>query len=230
MRAVAAVVAAVVALAPASAAGQEDVDLIPEGLVTTPSKAPTTAPPKAAARPSTLEGKFFLEDAFSAWTAPARVPVPYPAALAIDGQNRTSFDASFRYKPWPGWAFTLSDRANVFVQDGQKVLSANTVRNDLREASMTWEALTQTYLEAGRINVRNGAALGFNPTDFFKTRTLVGQASLDPSVIRQNRLGTLMARAQMIWSGGSASVAYAPKVAHPSQIAPSDPAANNGAA
>jgi hypothetical protein len=71
--------------------------------------------------------------------------------------------------------------------------------------------------------VRNGAALGFNPTDFFKTRTLVGQSSLDPSVIRQNRLGTLMVRAQTLWAWGAASVAYAPMVAQPSPVTESNP-------
>ncbi len=88
---------------------------------------------------------------------------------------------------------------------------------------MTWEPAGGSYLEAGRINVRSGAALGFNPTDFFKTRTLVGQSSLDPSVIRQNRLGTLMVRAQTLWAWGSASVAYAPMVAQPSPITESNP-------
>jgi hypothetical protein len=117
----------------------------------------------------------------------------------------------------------VSDRLNVFEQDGQDLVSANTVRNDLREASATWEYARGSFLEAGRINVRNGAALGFNPTDFFKTRTLVGQASLDPSVIRQNRLGTLMVRAQTLWAWGSASVAYAPRVAAPPPLTESDP-------
>jgi hypothetical protein len=140
-----------------------------------------------------------------------------------DWQNRTSADAALKWKPRPWLTLTLSDRLTVFEQDGQSFASRNTVRNDLREASLTWEPSPGSYLEAGRINVRNGAALGYNPTDFFKTRTLVGQASLDPSVIRQNRLGTLMVRAQTLWSWGSASVAYAPKVADSSPVTESDP-------
>src|SRR5262249_41962946 len=50
------------------------------------------------------------------------------------------------------------------------------------------------------------------PTDFFRPRTLIGQASLDPSVLSRNRLGTFMVRAQTIWDGGSASLSYAPKL------------------
>src|SRR5262249_19470428 len=97
------------------------------------------------------------------------------------------------------------------------------VRNDFREAYVTWEPQTNFYLEAGRVNVRNGAALGWNPTDFFKTRTLVGQASLDPSVIQQNRLGTAMLRGQAIWNGGAARRAFAPKLLPASSVLDSNP-------
>ncbi len=52
-------------------------------------------------------------------------------------------------------------------------------------------------------------------TDFFKTNTLIDTASLDPSVIREDRLGVLMLRGQRIWDGGAASIAFAPKVQNP---------------
>ena len=55
-------------------------------------------------------------------------------------------------------------------------------------------------------------ALGFNPTDFFKTRAVVDPTSADPSVLRDDRLGTFMVSGQAIWSGGSLSVALAPKL------------------
>jgi hypothetical protein len=74
-----------------------------------------------------------------------------------------------------------------------------------------------------RVNLRNGIALGFNPTDFFKSGTQLDQASLDPSVIREDRLGTLMVRGQSIWTGGSASIAVAPKLYAPSVIAGATP-------
>jgi hypothetical protein len=83
---------------------------------------------------------------------------------------------------------------------------------------VTWEPRDRTYLEAGRINLHTGVALGFNPTDYFKPRTLVDQASLDPSVVRQDRLGTLVIRAQRVWTGASASVVFAPKLYAPTAI------------
>jgi hypothetical protein len=224
MRAIAAALAGVVAMSQNSAAAADDVDLIPSSVLDTrAAPAPTESSAKAQQQRSTLHLRAFVEDAVSGWSSPRQVPVPYPPALAIAWQNRTSLDVAALWKPASSLTLALSDRLNAFEQDGQKILSRNTIRNDLREASVTWEPSPGSYLEAGRINVRDGAALGFNPTDFFKTRTLVGQASLDPSVIRQNRLGTLMFRAQTIWANGSASVAYAPKITQPSATLENDP-------
>jgi len=89
------------------------------------------------------------------------------------------------------------------------------VRNDLREAYLTWEAAPQTWLEAGRINLRGGIAFGYNPTDFFRARTSVAQSSSDPGAQRNNRLGTVMLRGQHVFDGGSLELIYAPKLHSP---------------
>jgi hypothetical protein len=209
------------------AMADEDADLalIPRSVHDAPAS-PPPAPPVSTASDAAppLRAKLYVEDALTGWTSPRDVPVPYPTSAApYDWQNRTSLDAVVDWRPWRRLTLHLSDRANVVEQDGLPLSSRQTFSNNLREAYVTWEPARGLYLEAGRINVRNGVALGFNPTDFFKTRTLVGQASLDPSVLRQNRLGTLMLRAQQIWDGGSASVAFAPKVAEPSPVTESDP-------
>ena len=209
-------VATGVLVAPRLAMGQT-ADPIPAGVLDQSQK---TSPPTSS---STFHAKIFLEDALTTSSFEDEVAVPYPPALAVRWQGRTSVDAILQWKPIKSLSFTVSDRANLYVQDKQAFMSPDTIRNDFREGYVTWEPHTSVYVEAGRINVRNGAALGFNPTDFFKTRALVGQASLDPSVIRQNRLGTLMVRGQAIWSGGSASVAFAPKVMSPSPVIDSDP-------
>ncbi len=67
--------------------------------------------------------------------------------------------------------------------------------NDFREGYLSWEALDRTYLDAGRINLKSGVAVGFNPTDFFKTRAVVEPLSVDPTVLREDRLGTVMVSA-----------------------------------
>jgi len=61
-------------------------------------------------------------------------------------------------------------------------------------------------------------ALGFNPTDFFKTRAVIDPLSVDPSVLREDRLGTVMAVGQHIWQDGAILVAVAPKLSNPTAI------------
>jgi len=204
-------------VAPRLAIAGQTADPIPAGVLDESQK---ISPPTSS---STFHAKVFLEDALTTSAFENEMPVPYPPTLAVSWQDRTSVDAILQWKPITSLSFTVSDRANLYVQDQQAFISRDTIRNDVREGYVTWEPRTSGYLEAGRINVRNGGALGFNPTDFFKTRALVGQASLDPSVIRQNRLGTLMVRGQAVWSGGSASVAFAPKIMSPSPVLESDP-------
>jgi hypothetical protein len=189
-----------------------DLDLIPGGVANPP--AANTAP----AATSTAGGKFYLEDAVTGSALRSGLVVPFPPPALPRWQNRTSFDALDTWALGHDLSATFSDRVNLLEESDFDFASRQTVRNDFREGYLTWEPVTRDYLEAGRINLRNGIALGFNPTDYFKTRTAVGQPSLDPSVIREDRLGTLMLHDQVIWNGGSASVAFAPKVYSPTPI------------
>lgn len=200
----------------------KDLDFIPQQVEQAQRAAP--APPEAPpVGPRTVLGNAHLEDAFTAATAPQTLVVPFPGA-PYRWQNRISLDVAYRWALVPRLVFTLSDRANVFVQDDIDFASPRTFRNDLREIYATWEPAQRIYLDAGRVNLRNGVALGFNPTDFFKTGSLVGQASQDPSALRENRLGTLMARAQFLWNGGSSMLAFAPKVTAPPELSSTGPA------
>lgn len=84
----------------------------------------------------------------------------------------------------------------------------------LREAYVGWQdAEAQNIVEAGRINLRDGTAYGYNPTDFFRANTLRTITTLNPSTLRENRLGTVMLRGQRNWGQGSLSLAYAPRLA-----------------
>jgi hypothetical protein len=198
-----------------SANEDADLDRIPAELGGEPASTTPASPAEHA--PSHLSRKLFAEDAFAAASPGRSIPVPFPLPLSY-WQNRTSFDALLQWSPRQTITVTFSNRINLIEQDTLQFLSRQTIRNDLREAYLSWEPAVGAFLEAGRINIRSGVALGYNPTDFFRTRTLVGQASLDPSTLRQNRLGTLLVRGQKIWGNGSASIAFAPKVTHPSRI------------
>jgi hypothetical protein len=214
MRAAARALAAALALA-AGAARADDVELIPQAVR---EAAPAPAAPAARA------AKIFLEDALTAWSLRDPV-VPVPGGTSLDARNRASVDLRGRWRLGEDLELHLSDRASAIAQNDFSFGSSRTWRNDWREGYLSWEATPRAWLEAGRINLRNGVALGFNPTDFFKTRTLVDQSSQDPSALRENRLGTFMLRGQRIWDGASASLAWAPKLYDPSAVETGLPAA-----
>jgi opacity protein-like surface antigen len=211
-----AIAGVLVALAAFGAAAQENKDLerIPEIVPAQPPGIEASAPKSRTTR----SGRFYVEDALTLTARRGDLVVPAPPPVAPSWQNRTSVDALKQFDLGEGLSATLSDRFNMYLQDDVNFPSRRSIRNDFREGYVTWEPRTRNYVEAGRVNVRNGVALGFNPTDFFKARTLVDQASLDPSVIRQNRLGTVMARGQAIREGGSASLSVAPKLESPAPI------------
>ena len=197
--------ASICAALPAAADENSDLNLIPGAVQQAPAAAPATP----------ANGKLFLEDAVSLYGTRGGLVVPFPPPGPLLWQNRTSLDGTYQWNLAPSLTANFSDRLNLTEWNGSGFPDHKNPRNDFREGYLTWEPLTRTYLEAGRINVRNGIALGFNPTDFFKTNTVIDTASLDPSVIREDRLGVLMLRGQMIFNGGSASIAFAPKVQNP---------------
>ena len=174
-----------------------------------PHSVDNAAPPASRAH-----GKYYLENDFVLSSARGDLLVALPTPPSSDWTNRTSFDAYDQWALDEKLSFSFSDRFNLTEADGIG-FPAGAARNDLREAYFTWQPVPESYLEFGRINLKNGIALGFNPTDFFKTRTAVAQASADPSALRGDRLGTVMARAQTIWDGGSMTFAYAPKLHTP---------------
>jgi hypothetical protein len=206
------------ASAPVRAYAQEnsDLDRIPKTLESSP---PESTGEDGAPRSPRAHGRYYAEDALTLSSARGGLIVPLPTPAPSDWENRTSVDATDQWTMTKDLTANFSDRFNLTEEHGVDFPSQQLIRNDFREGYLTWEPFTRTYVEAGRVNLRNGIALGFNPTDFFKTRTQLDQASLDPSVIREDRLGTLMLRGQSIWNSGSASLAFAPKLYAPTPIA-----------
>ena len=181
-----------------------DLNLIPKTLGNpTESKTPQD-------RNSTLSGKAYIEDVLTGWSN-QRPLVPEPIQPP-NRQNRTSLDLDYIWQFDERIRLSLSDRLSVYEGDAIPFLSNGSSRNDFREGSFSYEVFPRTYLEAGRINLKNGTALGYNPTDFFKTRTMVDIASIDPSALKEDRLGTVMIQGQSFWDNGSLTLAFAPKL------------------
>lgn len=125
--------------------------------------------------------------------------------------SRGSIDLVHTARLGSSWRAVLSDRIDVVnpVDAG-----ASRTTNSLREAYASWAGEGGlSVIEFGRINLRNGPAYGYNPTDFFRDGALRVTTSANPFALRENRLGTVMLRGQVLWQGGSASLALAPKLA-----------------
>ena len=188
-----------------SADENSDLNLIP-GTLESPRESKASSDTNSA-----LSGKAFIEDALTGWSNRKRLLVPVPIQNP-NWQNRTSLDLDYKWQFNELIKFSLSDRLNVYEGDTIPFLSNGNVRNDFREGLLSYEVFPRTYLEAGRINLKNGTALGYNPTDFFKTRTMVDIASIDPLALKEDRLGTVMIKGQRFWDNGSLTLAFAPKL------------------
>ena len=129
---------------------------------------------------------------------------------ALDSR-RASLDLVAGFSLAPGWRATLSDRLDHIIpaDSGQ-----GDTLNSLREAFVSWQQDGGgLIIEFGRINLRQGPAYGYNPTDYFRTGALRAATTADPFALRENRLGTVMLRAQRLWADDSVSLALAPKLA-----------------
>lgn len=124
--------------------------------------------------------------------------------------RRLSFDVQYDNAFAPGWRAVFADRLDVDSppQAGDQNNSINTVK----EAYLSWQARPDTILDLGRINVRNGVATGYNPTDYFRADAVRSIVSVDPGSLKINRQGSVMLRGQRLWESGSVSAIFSPKL------------------
>ena len=124
---------------------------------------------------------------------------------------RVSLDFFHTARLGSGLRAVFSDRLD---QIHPRDAGASETVNSLREAYLSWQPEGgHTVVEFGRINLRYGPGYGYNPTDFFRDGSLRVITTADPFALRENRLGTVMLRAQRLWTDGSLSVAFTPKLA-----------------
>jgi hypothetical protein len=123
---------------------------------------------------------------------------------------RGSLDFRFDDHLAPQLRAVFSDRLDGVDSDG--VPPGDNV-NTLREAYLSWSRTDDQIFDLGRVNIRNGAAMGFNPTDWFKANALRSIVNPDPVVLRENRQGTVVLQAQQLWSEASLTAAISPRLA-----------------
>ncbi|MFD1625694.1 hypothetical protein [Azospirillum griseum] len=88
-------------------------------------------------------------------------------------------------------------RLRTQAKDGEDYRFGSASHIDLQELAVDVKATDWLTVEAGRINVRNGVATGFNPTDWFKADSLIVADSFDTADRREDRLGTAVL--QGVW-------------------------------
>lgn len=130
--------------------------------------------------------------------------------------RRLSLDFSHTARMGQGLRAVISDRLDHIYP---RTTGSDETVNSLREAYVGWQSESgSSLMEFGRVNLRYGPGYGYNPTDFFRSGSLRVLTSADPFALRENRLGTVMLRGQGLWTDGSLSVAFSPKLANrPSQ-------------
>ncbi|MES2325422.1 MAG: hypothetical protein V4633_24470 [Pseudomonadota bacterium] len=128
---------------------------------------------------------------------------------AIHGQ-RWSLDMKYDKALAPGVRLVLSDRFDLRSQDK---FAHHTGVNTPREGYLSWQASDSRLFDAGWINLHNGAASGYNPTDYFRDSALRSVSSVDMVSLRENRLGSAMLRGQQLWKDGAFSAVYSPRLA-----------------
>jgi len=106
------------------------------------------------------------------------------------------------------WRGVLSDRLDQFWARGVSARAVNT----LKEAYLSFRHGGAFLVDVGRVNVREGVALAYNPTDYFRADAVRALISIDPQTLRDERMGALMGRFQTLWSSGSLTGIFAPQV------------------
>ena len=196
---------------PPSSQENQDLELIPPSAQQTTAREPAAIPGGGAQR-------WYLEDALTINSQRDDLPVPAPPPEPFDWQQRLFLDMRQEWTLDPRVRLLFSDRLNLRAENDITPPNNENLINDLRELYASTEPTTRTYLDVGRINLKSGVALGYNPTDYFKTRAVVEPLSADPTVLREDRLGTVMLRAERIWEDATLTAAFAPHLEHSSPI------------
>jgi hypothetical protein len=136
-------------------------------------------------------------------------PTQLRDGTSIDSQ-RLSLDFLFDTALAPNWRFVFADR---FDQNWFSHPVREDGINTWKEGYLSWQAQPDQIVDFGRVNLRSGVALGYNPTDYFRAGALRSIVSADPGSQKKNRQGSVMLRSQSLWSGGSLTALYSPKLA-----------------
>ncbi|WP_416462765.1 hypothetical protein [Rubrivivax gelatinosus] len=134
----------------------------------------------------------------------SRQPQTWADAAALE----QVLDLRHEWQPARGLRLALSARAETRVMPAGRTGTGGA----LREAYASAEPAAGWFVDAGRVNLRQGVAQGWNPSDWLRAGGL-GAAWQNPAAARENRLGAVMLRLQRSAAWGSAELAWLPDLA-----------------
>lgn len=159
--------------------------------------------PQQVARAS--EWRSFVEAAFAA----ARQRGDGAVGHERHNERRLSLDLRFDHAFSPTWRAVWADRLDIrWPTPGSSDNAVNTVK----EAYLSRQLAHDALLDLGRVNVRHGVAMGYNPTDHFRAGALRSAASIAPESLKENRQGSVMLRGQQLWEGGALTAVVSPQL------------------
>ncbi|MCU0910911.1 MAG: hypothetical protein MUE98_06060 [Rhodobacteraceae bacterium] len=134
----------------------------------------------------------------------------------LDGSSTAALRASAhwfgRVSPAEDVDLVFNLRARAAKIEGDAFSVEDNVRVDVQELALSWRLSPAVTVDLGRLNIRNGVAQGFNPTDWFKADSLVVTDSQDPGDRRRERLGTLVVGGTLTWGSTLIQAGYRPEV------------------
>ena len=138
----------------------------------------------------------------------AATDTTYANGMPSSSGGRTSLNVRCDGALGSQWRGVFSDRFDYFWAAGAAAQAVNT----LKEAYISFSDAGTESVDVGRINVREGVGFAYNPSDYFRGEAVRTIVSIDPDTLRDERLGTFMARLQTLWSSGALTAIFAPRL------------------
>ncbi len=127
-------------------------------------------------------------------------------------QRDARFSLDWRLEPAASGPWQVRAAGRLDMRSRPALMQEHAVHT-LKDAVLGYTASQHVLVEAGRIRLRQGVALGYNPTDFFRDGSVRSKVSMDPASLRENRQGSAMLRLQHLGADGAWQFAFSPHLA-----------------
>ena len=134
---------------------------------------------------------------------------------ANEGATRASVALRGNYQPTEATSVRYSARLDAFDTHVNSFAADHDRTASLLELYVTHAINRDLSVQAGRINVREGNAYSFNPTDYYRANSVKLFVNPSPLVTRESRQGTFGLRGLWLQPQGALSVLYSPKLGNP---------------